>query len=153
MYYVINKEALFELANAEISKVADEAYSEDGTALYDSIVLTEKDRDTVEDFIDDAVTHFVRREFNVTSYSPLDQMQEGVMVTIPRLEFTVPDFDTAMEPLLQNELNRYISLFVCSEIFQKRRPAVVPEYAKRVQSAMDKAVTILKSRKTPTSSW
>lgn len=153
MYYVIDKDALFELAKAEISKVADEAYTDDGLSLYDSIILTERDRDTVGDYIDDAVTQFVRREFSVTKNSPYDQMQSGVMVTIPRLEFNVPDFDTAMEPYLVKELNRYITLFVCAAIFQHRRAAVVPEYTNRTQSAMDKAVSILKSRKQPVSQW
>ena len=161
MYYVIDKPALLESIREEVSHVADEAYGENGTALYDSVMVTLRDKPTLERFIDDAVSAFVRREFDITKYNhilnyhydedgnPTDQ----VASVTPRLEFFVPDFDTSMEGAVKAELDRYIVMYACSAIFQQRRATVVPEYTSRTQSAMDKAVSLLKSRKHPVTQW
>ena len=157
MYYVIDKSRLWELIDEETSKVADSAYFDDGTPLYDSVVLTEKDRSTVGRFIDDAVSAFVKREFDVTKYAPLavhsDEDPSVITSVIPRLEFYAPDFDETMAASLDNEIDRYITMFVCSSLYQQRRAALVPEYTTRTQSSMDKAVSILKSRKHPVTKW
>lgn len=157
MYYVIDKSRLWDLIDEEISKVADDAYSDAGTSLYDSVVMTEKDRSTVERHIDDAVSAFVKREFDVTKHAPLafhsDDDEREITKVIPRLQFYVPDFDETMAEALDSELDRYIVLFACSAMFQQRRPALVPEYTTRTQSAMDKAVSLLKSRKHPVTKW
>jgi hypothetical protein len=157
MYYVIDKSRLWDMIDEEVSKVADEAYSDTGTALYDSIVLTEKDRSTIDRFIDDAVSAFVKREFDVTKYAPLavhsDEDPREISGVIPRLLFHVPDFDETMAATMDSELDRYIVLFSCNALFQQRRPALVPEYTARTQSSMDKAVALLKYRKHPVTQW
>lgn len=165
MYYVIDKDALYALVDEEVSLVADAAYSEQGESLYDSVVLTEKDRPTVERLLDDAVNQFAGREFDICKLSQetyTDEFGEAQLSSRMRLQFHVPDFDTSMAVLedgtitggpLKTELDRYLVLFACAGIFQQRRAALVPEYTARAQSAMDKAVTLLKTRKHPVTQW
>ncbi len=156
MYYVIDKPALLESIREEVSHVADEAYSEDGTALYDSVMVTLRDKHKLEGFIDDAVSAFVRREFDITKYSPetyTDEYGEAQLSGRMRLQFHVPDFDETMADAAKAELDRYIVMYACSSLFQQRRATVVPEYTNRTQSAMDKAVALLKYRKHPVTQW
>lgn len=150
MFYKIDKSALYEKVKEEVSKIADEAYTEQGVSLYDAIVLTDKDKDTVNRFIDDAIALFVRREFDVTKYRT-EAVQDAPEP--PFLEFYVPDFDASMSSEFEQELSRYIVLASCEALFQQRRPAVVPEYTNRAKTAMDNAVSLLKSRKHPVTSW
>lgn len=145
MYYVIDKPALLESIREEVSVVADAAYSDDGTSLYDSVMVTERDTPAMQRFIDDAARLFARRTFDIAKYA-----SQEASVT---LEFYVPDFDTSMEEAVKDEIDRYIVMYSCSALFQQRRPAVVPEYTNRTQAAMDKAVALLKSRKHPVSQW
>mgnify|MGYP007069940818 CR=1 FL=1 len=156
MYYVIDKPALLESIREEVSGVADAAYSDDGTALYDAVMVTDRDKPTLERFIDDAVSQFVRREFDITKYSPetyTDENQQTQLTGRMRLLFYIPDFDDTMADAATAELDRYIVMYACAALFQQRRPAVVPEYTTRTQTAMDKAVTLLKSRKHPVTQW
>lgn len=157
MYYVIDKPLLLEKIKEEVSHVADEAYGEDGTALYDSVMVTLRDNNKLGGFIDDAVSDFVRREFDITKYNNIVNYhpdEEGnptaqVASVTPRLEFFVPDFDETMADAAKAELDRYIVMYACSSLFQQRRATVVPEYTNRAQSAMDKSVSLLKTRKAP----
>ena len=154
MYYSIDKERLRALVDEEISKVADEAYSDAGVSLYDSVVLTDKDTVMVERFIDDAVSMLVRRAFDICKYSPeLIPDGEGgeILSPVMRLHFFVPDFDDTMEDNAKAELDRYISLYAVASILQQRRPVLTPEYTDRAKTSLDTAITLLKSRKDPLS--
>ena len=156
MYYVIDKAALLESIKEEVSHVADDAFADDGTALYDSVMVTSRDYPTLERFVDDAVNAFVRREFDIAKFSPetyTDEYGEAQLTGRMRIHFFIPDFDTTMADAAKAELDRYIVLYACAAIFQQRRAAVVPEYTARTQSAMDKAVSLLKSRKHPVTTW
>lgn len=156
MYYVIDKTDLWNRTYEEVSRVADEAYGEDGTPLYDSIILTERDREMVSRFIDDAASLMVRRCFDICKYSPettTDENNQTQLTGRMRLLFHVPDLDTSMEPSIQEEISRYLALYAATSIFQSRRAAVVPQYTERVQAAMDRAVVLLKSRKAPNERW
>ena len=156
MYYEIDKTALRGKIEEEVSLAADEAYSEDGVSLYDAIILTEKDWPAVDRFIDDAVTLFVRREFDVTKYAPRVNYAEGtdtIVSVTPRLEFYVPDFDSTMEDAFKAELTRYIVIYAAASVFQQRRAVLAPEYTERAKAAMDSAVALLKFRKHPITTW
>ncbi|MBP5389724.1 MAG: hypothetical protein J6Y27_05205 [Bacteroidales bacterium] len=155
MYYSIDKERLRALVDEEISKVADEAYSDAGASLYDSIVLTDKDTAMVDRFIDDAVSLLVRRAFDICKYAPelVPDGEGGEMLSpVMRLHFFVPDFDRTMEDSVKAELDRYISLYAVASILQQRRAVLVPEYTDRAKTSQDTAITLLKSRKNP-SPW
>ena len=115
MYYVIDKPALLESIKEEVSHVADAAYAEDGTSLYDSVMVTMRDKRKLQGFIDDAVSQFVRREFDITKYDPevhyytdeLGNETTQVAYVTPRLILHVPDFDSSMEETANAELDRY----------------------------------------------
>lgn len=143
--YVIDKTALWERAFEEISSVADEAYADDGTSLYDSVILTDKDKPAVERHIDDAVSAFVRRAYDIC--------KRGTVDTQPALQFYVPDFDDSMADATKKEIGSYLALYAATEMLKSRRASVVPEFSLRVQSAMDRSIVLLKSRKAPNESW
>lgn len=71
MYYVIDKKGLYDRIYEQVSFVADDAYVEGGQSLYDEVILTEKDKPKVYRCIDDAVSSFVQRAFDICKYSPL----------------------------------------------------------------------------------
>lgn len=151
MYYIIDKSALLEKVKEEVSKVADDAYGDNGMSLYDSIIITEKDVEQVNRFLDDAVGALVQRAFDITKYSPL--VDNDTLAVTPRLLFYVPDFDATMGDLVKEELDKYLTLYSCTALFQSRRASVVPEFEGRAQAAMERAVMLLKSRKSPTDTW
>lgn len=150
-YYTIDKADLGSRIDEEVSNVADEAYSDNGASLYDSIILTEKDSEEVDRFIDTAVSSFVTRAFDICKY--YYQTESSSLQTNEKLEFYVPDLDETMEPAIIEEISKYITLFVCTCVFQTRRPSVVPQYTERTQAAMNRAIALLKSRKSPIELW
>ena len=137
MEYTLTKSTIKALVEEEVSHVADAAYADDGTSLYDSIVLTNKDTTLVERFIDDAMYHFARATQDICSHDS------------SKLVFNVPDIQSSQSTYVAKAIERYISMYVCTGIFQQRRPSVVPEYASRVQDAMDTAITLLRKRQAP----
>ncbi len=157
MDYTIDKDSLYALVDEEVSKVANDAYSDTGESLYDSIVLTQKDRSTVERFMDDAANQLAKRAFDICKYRPEMQTPQGgdtpVATGRMKLDFYVPDFDSTMQDAVTTEIGRYIVLYVCASLFQQRRASLVEEYSARAQAAADKAVSLLKSRKDPMVSW
>lgn len=137
MDYSIDRDALWGLIDEEVSRVADKSYGEDGASLYDSVVLTSRDKNLVNGFIDDAVSAIALRTYDICKQSQDDN----------KLEFFVPDFDTSMEGIVEHEIDRFISMYVCSSVLRQRSASVENEYTERMQAALDKAVQLLKSRK------
>lgn len=152
LFYVIDKPALLESVEEEVSHVADAAYGEDGSSLYDSIVITEKDRPAVLRFLDDAASEFVKRAFDICKYSfetATDDNGEVQLTGRVRLRLNVPDFDDTMWETAEAEISRYFVMFAAGAYLQQRKAELVPEYTRRIQEAMNKAVILLKSRKYP----
>lgn len=150
MYYTIDKAALHSRIEEEVSHAADQAYSDNGQSLYDSVVITEKDYDLVDRFIEDAISAIERRAFDICKpYTSTDT--KGVKTR--QLYFYVPDFDETMEPEVEKELTECLVMFPCASLFSTRRASIAPQYGERAQLAMDKAVHLLKSRKSPIDIW
>lgn len=145
--YTINKSSLSSQIASLVSRVADEAYGDNGMSLYDTIVLTEKDDDLVDGYIDEAISAFVARLQDIcwvsTSSSDLSE----------KLNIYVPDFEESKENLAKDAITSFIVYSTCLEIFKSRRPQVVPEYEARALAALNKAITFLKSRKSPVDLW
>lgn len=141
MEYTIDGSALWDLIDEEVSRVADKAYGEDGASLYDSVVLTSRDKNLVNGFIDDAVSAIALRAFDICRCSD------------SKLEFFVPDFDASMETVVKREIDRFISMYACSSVLRQRDASVENEYTERMQAALDKAVQLLKSRKHFNALW
>lgn len=137
LIYSINKARIKELAAEELSHIADKTYTEQGASLYDSIILTAKDDDLVVRYIDDAVSNFAVRTFDI------------YVNTVDGMAFFVPDFDVTMQGTVEKELERYLALFVVASFLTLRNVADAKEFAERTNSAANKAVTLLKSRKLP----
>ena len=149
-YYTVDYTALFGTIDEEVSRVADAAYSEQGVPLYDEIVITRRDFDTVMSMMNNALSAIVNRCKDICRYSPTSVGSAETM----RLAFYVPDFDEANNgDAVRDELSRFITNSSVEQYLTQRHPASVPEYDQRAQAALTKAVSLLKTRKAPLESW
>lgn len=123
----------------EISRVASQAYSQDGVPLYDNIVLKSRDRGTIDAYIEDALNTIVAQTEHLSRRTP-----EG------DIEVSNPDMDPSQEEYAVQELARFVVLNTVSAWLQDRFADRAPEYAARGQAALTKAITILHQRTTPT---
>lgn len=142
MTYTINNTTITNLVTEEVSRVAAAAYADDGTSLYDSIVIHSRDANDVSRAIMDAVDAVVRRTTDICTYIP----------ATPALSFYVPDMDSTKETLASDELTRAISLWAVSIWMREKYPARYQDYADRAAAALDAAVAMMKTRTTPTRS-
>lgn len=140
MTYTISKNDLYDRVDYEVSQAADEAYGDGGVSLYDAVVLTSKDRDAVDQYIDDAVTRLKQR------------LRGDATLNSDALEIDVPDIPDDDEAAADDMIDRYIVLYAITEIFQTRRPALVPQYSTRTQAALEDVISILRTRKATTRS-
>ena len=123
----------------EVSIAADQAYSQDGISLYDSIVLSSKDDALVGRLIKDAIAQLARRESDICTY------------TASAITFNISDA-AATSTVITAELNRYIALHACADLFQSRKADLVPDYTRRAQEAMDNVDSLVRTRTAPTRS-
>lgn len=148
MDYTINRQDIYDLVDEEVSRAADDAYAEDGTPLFDSVVLTDKDRDAVDRHIGDGIRGITAAFEDIASYVPEDSTGQ---TTVPeKISFSVPDMDSSLEPFVQEELTRYIAMTACAAIFRQRRPALVEEYSNLALSSLEVAGISLRKRTAPT---
>lgn len=135
--YTINKSTLYGLVDAEVSLAADEAYADDGTSLYDSVVLTTKDKSLVEQRMDDAVEALVRKCADICKHGT------GTIV------FDLPDAPSANSTATTAAISRYIVLSVITSIFQSRRVSLVPQYEEKTKAALDDVISLVRTRTAP----
>ena len=143
--YTIDKTFLRALVDEQVSHVADDAYGDNGMSLYDSIILTEKDDEEVDGYLEDAVRAFVTRMYDVCRMGKEDEEDT--------IEFYLPDFDATMQQAALGEITHYLVFSVCAALFQSRRALAVEPYSLRAKASMDRAVALLKSRKSPIQIW
>ena len=142
MTYTITSESILASVDKEVSRAAAMAHGDDGSPLFDAYRILSRDRDTLEEYMGDAVSAVFLRLFDIATRSG-----GNGSVTIT---FDVPDFDGSMEPEVTKELNRFITLMVCSYwLLEKGAGPKSEEFAKRAEAALEKAHVLLKSRKTP----
>lgn len=144
MEYTIINTAIYDLVDEEISRIANNAYAEDGTPLYDGIVLHSKDKSEIERLQADAINTIVRSLYDLVTIKPSDQ--EGN----PVLSFYVPDIDTSTEPIIAEELNNFIVMSVCYRWLRAHAADKADDYATRANDAISKASALLHTRKAPT---
>ena len=147
--YEIDRATLKENIAEEVSKAADEAYGDQGASLYDSVVLTSKDETEVGRMLEDAIRAFSARTFDVCRRASITTNGTAT----DNLLFYLPDFDTAFENEAKEEISRFLVLHTCAQIFRQRRAEKLTEYAERAQASLDRAVALLKSRKSPSLEW
>lgn len=137
MQYRLDWSSLLSRVEEEMSHIADASYAETGQSLYDTIVITEKDRDGVRRLLADAVDSFISRVFDICSYSQ------------DTLRFTVPDYDYSMSAPTWRQIEDFIVYYAVTTLCRSRKAERAEEFASRAQEALTKAVTLLKSRKHP----
>ena len=141
MDYSINKTTLYNLIDYEVSLAADGAVAQDGTSLYDDVVLSSKDQDEVYRHIDDAVSSLVARTSDIATY--------GTNV----ISFYVPDIPSGNSSAISNVISRYIALYVTTEILKARMPGgLVETYAGLTSEAANAVMAALRTRTAPTRS-
>jgi len=125
--------------NREIALAADNAFTENGSPLYDQIVLTSKDNDWVTHLIGDSLARLAARTADICAWN----------TTTNNLTFTVPDIPTGLPDLVDDAITRYAALYACMCVLNVRYPALSQDYAQRCQSAMDNVIALVRQRKRP----
>lgn len=130
------------MVNKEVSRAAAMSHGDDGSPLFDAYKILSRDTDTLKEYMGDAVSAIFLRLFDIATRG-----SEGGNIT---LTFDVPDFDLSMEPEVTKELNRFVTLMVCSYwLLEKGAGLKSEEFGKRAEASLEKAHVLLKSRKTP----
>lgn len=141
MEYSITHDSLLELVKEEVSRVADLAYGEDGTPLYDAIAIYDRDESSIKKMIADA-SSVVYERFRDYITSPTSATSSSEV-----FNFYLPDMETSQKAVAENELGRFLSLFIVSLWFQERYVSAYEKYSARATEALDKAERALFTRK------
>ena len=137
MEYVINKESLLQAVTKEISRFAAGAYGEDGTSLFDAYKVTSRDGETLQEYISDGVSAICSRLFDVATKED------------DKVYFNVPDFDSSLSAVTQEELDRFVKNNACALWLADKNSEESQRFEKRAVAALDRAHVLLKSRKAP----
>lgn len=135
--YYINKKNIFPLIEKEVSRVAASAFAEDGTPLYDAIVITSRDTDTIYEMIDDAATAMLTRLSDIATYS------SGLF------EFDIPEERTHDIMTIGKVIDRFIVMNVCSAWMIQKHTAKAEEYGARSTDAITKVERLLHEKLPP----
>jgi hypothetical protein len=135
--YYINKKKIFPLIEKEVSRVAASAFAEDGTPLYDAIVITSRDTDTIYEMIDDAATAMLTRLSDIATYS------SGLF------EFDIPEERTHDIMTIGKVIDRFIVMNVCSAWMIQKHTAKAEEYGVRSTDAITKVERLLHEKLPP----
>lgn len=141
MEYSITHEDLLALVHEEVSRVADLAYAEDGTSLYDAIAIFDRDDATVKRMIADA-SSVVYERFRDYIVSPTEA-QSGAET----FNFYLPDMEESQIGIASSELTRFLSLQIVSLWLKERYKSEYESYSERAVTALDKAERALFTRK------
>lgn len=135
--YYINKKKIFPLIEKEVSRVAASAFAEDGTPLYDAIVITSRDTDTIYEMMDDAATAMLTRLSDIATYS------SGLF------EFDIPEERTHDIMTIGKVIDRFIVMNVCSAWMIQKHTAKAEEYGARSTDAITKVERLLHEKLPP----
>ena len=136
--YTLNtSSAILPIIEQEVSRAADDAFAEDGASLYDAIVLTSKDGDVINNLVEDGVSLMMRKMADVAT-------RNSNTVTL-----NVTDHQSGLESELNKAITRFLAMYACNGIFQQKRAALVPEYTRRTQEALDNVVEFIRTRNKP----
>ena len=135
--YYINKNKITPLIEREVSRVAASAFAEDGTPLYDAIVITSRDVDTIKEIIEDAATAMLTRFSDIATYS------SGLF------EFDIPEERTHDIMIIGKVIERFIVMNVVSAWMIQKHTAKAEEYGARATDALNKIEKLLYEKLPP----
>ena len=135
--YYINKNKITPLIEKEVSRVAASAFAEDGTPLYDTIVITSRDADTIKEMIEDAATAMLTRFSDIATYS------SGLF------EFDIPEERTHDIMTIGKVIERFIVMNVVSAWMIQKHTAKAEEYGARATDALNKIEKLLYEKLPP----
>lgn len=135
--YTIDREKILESVKQEVSRVAASAYADDGTSLYDAIIITSRDADTIAGLIDDAETAVVVRMSDIAS------------IQSDQFSFNVPDKRTHDIKTIGAVIDRFIEMNVCSAWMIQKYKLKAEEYGARSTDALNKIERLLYEKLPP----
>lgn len=135
--YYINKKKIVPLIEREVSRVAASAFADDGTSLYDAIVIKSRDAETINEMIDDAATAMLTRLSNIAAY------------TSGLFEFDIPEDRTHDIMTIGKVIERFIVMNVCSAWMIQKYIAKAEEYGARSTDALNKVERLLHEKLPP----
>lgn len=135
--HYINRKKLLPSIEREVSRVAASAFAEDGTPLYDSIVIMSRDTDTINEMIDDAKSALVTKLSDIAS------------MTSDLIEFDVPEERTHDIMVIGKVIDRFIVMNVCSAWMIQKYRDKAEEYGARSTDALNKVERLLYEKLPP----
>ena len=138
MDYTISKDTILNTVKDITSRVAAQAYSEDGQSLYDGIVITSGDAPQLDRFLEEGINSIISRVADICTRTTTQSTD--------KLVFDVPDIPSEAAAITPSLLNSYLAYFVSAKWFSVRSANDFEEYDKRATSALEAAVTQLKKR-------
>lgn len=135
--YYINKNKILPLIEREVSRIAASAFAEDGTPLYDAIVITSRDDSTIKDMIDDAATAMLTRLSDIATYFS------------GQFEFDIPEERTHDIMTIGKMIDRFIVMNVCSAWMIQRHKIKAEDYGARSTDALEKVERLLREKLPP----
>lgn len=128
---------LLELIKKEIARTAASVYSDDGTTLYDAIIYTSRDEDTILEMINDAQSMLVAKFSDIASISG------------DFMEFNIPDERTHDNTTIGPVINRFIVMNVCHTWMNQKYKPKAEEYGVRSSDALNKIDKLLYEKLPP----
>lgn len=133
---------IMDRVDGEISRHASFLRFQDGGSAYDSLVVHTNDRPRISEFVADAFRTVQATFFGECTYR---EHTRGYV-----LGFFLPDFDIDTYHSTKDELERYISLSSTSRWLGVRSfPEFSQMIAKDAETSLNRAVTMLRTRKFP----
>lgn len=139
----IDVDELYGQVEREISMAADEAYGDNGMSLYDAVVLTSKDKETVEGYIQDALAIVMRRLYDIASFT------EAAGANDASLGISADDLPDGLSAVIEQEVKRFFVQHAAAEICAARRAILAPQYREREKEALSNIETLVRTRKMP----
>lgn len=128
----------------EVAKAAARTSDDKGNLVYDLVKIYSSDLYAVDDFINESIRQIYARFKDVCQL--LKNEEEGRVDILLYL----PDIDPEMVDEAGDEINRFITMQVCSLWLATRVETLAKFYSDRSVSSMERLVELLRTRKTPT---
>lgn len=153
---IATKREILTLAYEELSGIAQRAYAEDGTSLYDGIVPHSGDVARMCLMVDEATGLLMERlrlvldsydvKPNAAFFAPAEEGDE-VRGDLHRIFVSTPDLPG--DGTVAMDVRRYLVLYLVAQFTRERYKTVAEEYGKMCASQLTLAVGGLLRRKTP----
>lgn len=129
--YKIDTDAVLEVVREEVSRVAAAAYTEEGTSMYDAIIITSKDFNVLEHLIEDSVSALLTRFSGIATKDKYT------------IYFDLPDSRSHGMDVIAPEIDRFLAMNTCAAWLLQKYKSEAESYGVRAKDALGKAEQLM----------